>query len=145
MKKCPQCEMEKDLGSFYKSPKTKDGLYAYCKSCCKKRAKKWRDDNPEKRHKQIVEYKVKKKSVRTYNRGDRTSQSRRYSQLHRDAVLAQRKVDAACRKGILKRPNICSVCGIQSDNIHGHHEDYGKPLDVIWVCWLCHNNLHKFK
>ena len=58
----------------------------------------------------------------------------------------------ALTKGILVKPIKCSRCGcIPSSGkdgrslIHGHHEDYSKPLDVIWLCQKCHFKLHKEK
>lgn len=49
----------------------------------------------------------------------------------------------AVRDGIVsKQP--CSVCG-STYRIHGHHEDYSKPLDVIWLCPRHHRDLHKNK
>ncbi len=41
--------------------------------------------------------------------------------------------------GILTR-DYCS-CGSKSKS-HGHHEDYNKPLQVIWVCPACHLKIH---
>lgn len=35
----------------------------------------------------------------------------------------------------------CSVCN-STENIHAHHEDYSKPLDVIWLCNKCHHDKH---
>lgn len=42
----------------------------------------------------------------------------------------------------LKRSNKCSRCGLVG-RIHGHHEDYSKPLEVVWLCPQCHKDRHK--
>jgi hypothetical protein len=36
----------------------------------------------------------------------------------------------------------CSVCGTTED-VHAHHDDYTKPLDVIWLCRKHHQERHK--
>lgn len=40
-------------------------------------------------------------------------------------------------------PEACSVCG-STDRIHGHHEDYSRPLDVIWLCPIHHSWRHRY-
>ena len=47
----------------------------------------------------------------------------------------------ALRHGLLKKPKTCSLCG-DSGKIHGHHPDYKKPLDVVWLCATCHMREH---
>ena len=37
-------------------------------------------------------------------------------------------------------PKPCERCGAQSQ--HKHHEDYDKPLDIVWLCVRCHVGLH---
>lgn len=55
--------------------------------------------------------------------------------------LAHRKVhNAVKRKFIEKKP--CEHCGI-TVGVEGHHDDYGKPLDVIWLCKKHHIERHK--
>ena len=39
-------------------------------------------------------------------------------------------------------PLVCSVCGDDDRRIVGHHEDYSKPLCVVWVCDICHSAIH---
>lgn len=63
---------------------------------------------------------------------------------------ADRKIRASAHHKVLwakKRgrliPQPCCVCG-GTEKIHAHHEDYSKPLDVIWVCTKHHNpTFHK--
>jgi len=43
------------------------------------------------------------------------------------------------RSGRLKRGN-CEICN--QSNAEAHHEDYFKPLDVIWLCKKHHRKLH---
>ena len=44
------------------------------------------------------------------------------------------------RRGHLT-PEPCEVCG--SDEAEKHHDDYGKPLQVRWICRPCHLALHR--
>ena len=61
---------------------------------------------------------------------------------------AQYKVARAVKKGILVRGS-CARCGLQNsivngkNTVHGHHEDYRKPLDVVWLCQKCHMRRHR--
>ena len=43
------------------------------------------------------------------------------------------------KKRIIRQP--CAICG-STDSIEGHHEDYSKPLDVIWLCREHHLEIH---
>lgn len=45
------------------------------------------------------------------------------------------------KNGILIREG-CKVCGT-TETVEAHHEDYGKPLDVIWLCRNHHREHHK--
>ena len=44
----------------------------------------------------------------------------------------------AIRTGNLITPSICSCCPATNKRLHAHHEDYNKPLEVVWVCPPCH-------
>ena len=52
---------------------------------------------------------------------------------------ARRLVRQAIISGLLHR-GACVVCG--EENAQGHHEDYSKPLDVIWLCRKHHKAIH---
>jgi hypothetical protein len=49
------------------------------------------------------------------------------------------KVSNAIRSGKLERQD-CEICGKKAQ---AHHEDYSKPLDVIWLCTEHHSLRHK--
>jgi hypothetical protein len=49
----------------------------------------------------------------------------------------------ALRDGKIKKAPECEICAVCAD-LHGHHEDYSKPLEVIWVCSACHAFIHKY-
>lgn len=51
-------------------------------------------------------------------------------------IKARRAVDAGL---ITKQP--CERCG--AGYVHAHHEDYGKPLEVMWLCPFHHSARHR--
>lgn len=56
---------------------------------------------------------------------------------------AHKALEQAIIAGKIIKPDRCSICGCSSDEhrIESHHEDYTKPLDVIWCCTPCHRAL----
>lgn len=42
----------------------------------------------------------------------------------------------------IEPPEECSGCGVQGV-VDGHHVDYSKPLEVVWLCRQCHADIHK--
>lgn len=59
--------------------------------------------------------------------------------LHRENQIARMKVYQAVKKGKLKKLP-CLVCG--EIKAQAHHNDYNKPLEVIWLCITHHKQLH---
>ncbi|HVO73862.1 MAG TPA: hypothetical protein VMT35_07555 [Ignavibacteriaceae bacterium] len=47
----------------------------------------------------------------------------------------------ALRLNVLQKPLECQVCGLIK-KLEAHHKDYAKPLEVLWVCKLCHEYEH---
>lgn len=55
---------------------------------------------------------------------------------------AHHTLNLAVRRGVLVRPSQCAYCGEQKPVV-GHHDDYTKPLNVIWLCRKCHLQRHR--
>jgi len=46
-----------------------------------------------------------------------------------------------CRKNMIKKEP-CFFCD-KEEHVDAHHQDYDKPMEVIWLCKGCHKKLHK--
>lgn len=57
---------------------------------------------------------------------------------------AWHKVEAAEKNGTLVRPSSCEMC-LCEEKVEAHHVDYGKPLEVKWLCGICHQRAHYAK
>ncbi|MBA7587979.1 hypothetical protein ES708_30027 [subsurface metagenome] len=67
-----------------------------------------------------------------------------WQQEHPDRVLASNKLHHALKIGKIFKPQFCQICG-KERKLSGHHEDYTKPLEVLWVCSSCHKLKHNVK
>jgi hypothetical protein len=54
---------------------------------------------------------------------------------------AQYALTNAVRLGHIVKPELCSRCG-KKRRLDGHHADYSKPLEVVWLCRPCHKLEH---
>ncbi len=66
----------------------------------------------------------------------------RWQERNPEKVRAHRILQAAVRRGEIQRQP-CAVCGAKG--VHGHHEDYSRPLDVDWLCLHCHHERHRLE
>lgn len=59
------------------------------------------------------------------------------------AQAARYAVKTAIRRGELTRQP-CEKCGHVHPHrrSHAHHEDYSRPLDVVWLCSMHHKQRH---
>ena len=135
MKKCFKCKKEKSLSEFYKHSKMSDGCVNKCKECTKNDSTTHRNKNLEKiRAYDKARAKIPKriKANLEINRAWRAEDSRRQ--------VAHSAVSRAIRNGALVRQP-CTRCG--EEKSLAHHEDYDKPLEVMWLCQPCHKQRHK--
>lgn len=133
-KKCFKCLIEWPLHYFYKHSEMKDGHLNKCKKCTKNDNNKHRKNNLEKIRKYDRDRFQNDVNRRSYAMLSMKEQRKKYPERYK----ARTAVNNAVRDGrLIKLP--CCVCGnIKST---AHHEDYAKPLEVVWVCLLHHKEL----
>jgi len=62
--------------------------------------------------------------------------------VHKIETNARALMNYHLRKGRLTRPSSCTACHKECIP-EGHHQDYSKPLDVMWLCRQCHADEHR--
>lgn len=149
-KRCTGCAETKPVDAFYRA---RGKPSARCKECTKAAVRDYRARNIE----QVREYdrkrsfSTKRVLARKHYRERRAAspEGRREAnakgkawQLKNPAKRAAHiLVGNAVRDGkLLKQP--CECCGA-TEKVHAHHDDYGKPLDVIWLCPDHHGHRHR--
>ena len=70
--------------------------------------------------------------------------SRKVKEWHRkheivDSIpyLARAEAHYALKNNDIIKPKLCQRC-YKDKHLIMHHPDYDKPLDIIWLCYLCH-------
>ena len=149
VKTCFKCGKAKPIEDFYKHSAMKEGHLNKCKDCTK-------NDIKENRHKKIIYYKIyenkRSNSSKRVNARKQYATTEAYKESHKKSLKKYRErfkyktiARAILRREVLagritKKP--CEICG-ETKNIQAHHEDYSKPLDVIWLCPKHHAWIHK--
>lgn len=108
-----------------------------CKDCT-------RLEYRDRRIKFIDTHKRKDRNYYLRNREKIIEKRRIYHLLNKEKTSARAKIMHAVYSGKIVRPPICSNCNIECLP-DAHHEDYSKPLEVIWLCRKCHQIKHNGK
>lgn len=133
-KTCFKCLCKLPLEAFYKHSAMGDGRLNKCKACTKKDVAEHRQNNLEK----IRAY-DKMRASQPHRVALRQSVTAQYAQQFPHRRKANQAVNNAVRdKKIEKWP--CQVCGDLKSV--GHHPDYDRPLDVVWLCQPHHKQAH---
>lgn len=134
-KECFKCKSVKPLSEFYKHSRMADGHLNKCKECTKSDVGKHRNENIEK----IREY-DRERGKLSHRIKLATEITRAWRAEDRQRAAAHSAVSRAIRTGKLTREP-CIRCG--AEKTQAHHEDYDKPLVVMWLCSPCHKKRHK--
>lgn len=134
---CLQCNSKRATAYYHKNIekerkkkrawqiKNKDKVYAYWKKWLKNKKASGEYGTYMNKH-------YKKSWIRTKARLKIDPQ-------FKEKISARKKVGHQLKIGRLsKKP--CSMCG--NPEVQAHHEDYSKPLDVIWLCRKHHFSIH---
>lgn len=116
VRKCPRCREEKPLSEFGKRtrPSGRSHYLPYCRPCHVAYHKEWRNSD---------------KGREKFARAEDASKNR-----YPDRLKARRIAQYAVDCGRLN-PAACVLEGGDcSGKIEAHHDDYSRPLDVVWVC-----------
>jgi hypothetical protein len=145
-KVCTKCGVDKPMDKFHKM--TASGyLRSRCKPCNNAdiRASRGNDE-----YREAWQRYVKKAREYPAARARDRRHAEQYRASYPEKTIAKQELRWALDAGRITRPNVCEQCGIidpkRTDGrtlIHGHHDDYSKPLDVRWLCCKCHNAHHR--
>ena len=148
MRLCPACGLERRIEDFY----ARGGA---CKPCKQAQAKAYREVHWERlraydRQRNALPHRREDRLSRASSpAGKRSMQQRRerFVENHPLKRQAHMEVAAALRRGELRKETcqfIDPKTGLRCDHkrTEGHHEDYTKPLEVIWLCKPHHDCRH---
>ena len=145
LKRCSECRETKPREDFNRNCTAPDGLNWICKTC------KARRDAEYIRRPHIKTIRNARQKLPS---AARTRAERRHVKAYRgrypEKEAAKQIFHNAIRRGEIVRPAICEKClrdpgtnRAGRTKLHGHHDDYSKPLAVQWVCVECHNEIHR--
>ena len=136
MKSCIKCGTDKPFAEFYLHEGMTDGHEGACKECRRIYSRK---------NRQVSEY------YKTYKKNRKVPRLEiegiiRNTKLRRKEIkgyrYAHKIIRLRIKAGKLQRQP-CEMCG-STIRIHAHHDDYSKPLDVMWLCGVHHQARHAF-
>ncbi len=147
-KRCTKCGETKPRSEFGRHKGKKDDLRSRCKGCRTDGQRDYVARNRDKvraydrkyrsEHREPLREKCKRYRGRNQQEIYRRHQQWRAANPARAAVMGRAR--AAVYTSELE-PQPCEICG-DTTNIHAHHPDYSKPLDVRWLCSAHHRQLH---
>ena len=146
---CIKCDKELPNSEYYRSTIRVNGT-GECKSCTRARVTANREGkidyyrefdrkraNLPHRVQARKDYQATDQGQKAMARGNKAWRKRNPA-----SYQAHNMVNNAIRDGKLFKPSQCESCSSETD-LHGHHCDYNKPLDVMWLCDPCHKKWHK--
>lgn len=143
---CTKCKKEKVIEEM--KPKMH-----WCKECFRAYMRIWSKTPKGKEHKRRERSKPKARErfrkyyARWYAKNGRKRSENyidvisKWAKNNREKVNVSQKLRYAVNKEKIIKPKVCDHCH-EEKRIVGHHPDYTKPLEVLWLCYSCHKIEH---
>jgi hypothetical protein len=158
-KRCAHCQTTKPCSEFHIDRSSSDGRYSLCKACKNVRIRARYAAGPEvklrSRERQRAFYDdpqnraLRREKVRIRNAEPQRKQAlaEKQSAYRRDPEnrikdLARKQLQYQVKCGNIAR-GPCVICGQSEGRIEGHHKDYSRPLDVVWLCTVHHHHVER--
>lgn len=149
-KVCTSCAESKPIDDFYFHRRKNRNPYrvSVCKACHHQMTQAWRSkhvDAARTSNRNYAERNADKIAAKSRRQRELIPEivagwKERYRQNNPQKIRAKNIVSAAKASGKLV-PGNCADCG--NLKTEAHHEDYSKPLEVIWLCHRCHMKRHR--
>ena len=142
MKTCFKCNLNKPLVDFYKHSAMADGHLNKCKKCTTKDSEERRKLKSQDINWILSERKRHREKSKKYREAgvvrNTTSGKNEWVIRNPEKRKAHQAVHSALRSGKIHR-HPCCICG---NKAQAHHDDYSKPLEIIWLCSKHHGERH---
>lgn len=133
---CKECERKFYRERYKKESdkiKTRNSLYQKTHYIERRiKIEEWRENNREK---------VKDQNRQSYQRNKDWYKNRKFD---KEKQKARYLLNLAIITNKMIKPEKCSKCN-NATRITGHHKNYDKPYEVIWLCYKCHKKEHSGK
>ena len=144
MKNCQICLQDKPVEAFGRNAAKPDGLSIYCRDCAREKSREYgvargyrRPAGWERKTADMAAYTAAWKAAHP---GYDTRAKKEWLAKNPARRKAQDAYRYALKVGKLTRLP-CEVCG--KAKADGHHTDYSKPLQVVWLCREHHRQAHR--
>jgi ribosomal protein S27AE len=134
-KRCTKCGQEKPLTAFLRGARYRDGYRAQCRACEAAYMRQWRRQN--------LEY-SRAKARRQNRRRQAWLEAYRQTPAYRQKQAVRKATYWAVQAGLIARKDHCERCGAGGPGVilNRHHPDYTSALRIVWLCTLCHGQMH---
>lgn len=144
MKTCIMCNADKAITEFYPADKKcKVCRRSLIRAAMSRKAEYYKEYDRKRYHENDARKAYQQAQAKQW----RLDNPQRYAEVRRGWIAnhpqkraAQNILNNAVKAGVVvKQP--CVLCG--KENADGHHDDYDKPLEVVWLCRKHHADRHR--